>query len=207
MKRVFVLVGILLISAGMLFAAITSVGSSETFEVNLNLSSGGDDIFTPVYKVGFTTDNTEVTADTTVQEADSLDLEDTDTSDVSLVADGTVYVYYQILSNDAVYLTLSGEALTADGESIDWTGTWTPKKSTAEGSLDTGDSPVSLSKDDYSTPQVVYTHTPSVATGSYGSVKVDIETEDASGKAAKDYSATLTLTIKEGVPADGDSQG
>lgn len=201
MKKVFVLVGILLISAGMLFAAITSVGNSETFEVNLKLSSG-DDVFTPAYKVGFTTDGTTVTADSSVSEAGSLDLTDS-TNDNSLIATGTVYVYYQILSNEAVYLTLSGEELKADGvDPINWTGEWYAKASDEEVNTET-----TLSSADTYGAKTVYTHTPSVATGSYGSIPVNITTEDASGKAAKDYSATLTLTITAGTPPAAGGEG
>ena len=204
MKRVFVLVGILLISAGMLFAEITSVDGSEDFEVYLKLASGGeDDGFTPAYKVGFSLVDATVDKNTTVTPATTLDLEDTDTSDFSLVAEGTVYVYYQILSNEAVYLTLSGEELKADGvDPINWTGEWYAKASDEEVNTET-----TLSSADTYGAKTVYTHTPSVATGSYGSVKVDIETEDASGKAAKDYSATLTLTITAGTPPAAGGEG
>ena len=200
MKKAVVLIGILLLAVGFVFAVNLT---SDTMKVTLNLDpngEGGDTPFTPVYKVGFTNDaDPVVSATATPSDADTLELKDS-TNDAALRATGTTHVYYQILSNTPVYITLGGEALTEDGGAfIDWTGTLEVKKS--------GDSEPSssatLSKGDSYAAKTIYTHTPGVATGSYGALEVAIETGDASNAAAKDYSATLTVTVVEGTPTTG----
>ena len=200
---------VLLLALNAMFADDLATGTSE---ITLSLKNGtGDEehpVLTPSYKVGFTNESS-VTAETDMKgkTVDEVVLSDA-TADAQLVATGSVNMFYQIISSDPVHVKITGEALAStkqagvegNEDTIDWDAEFTPK--TNESTESKTSFGYSEGTKDYSTGAVIFTHNPSATNGTVGSsgvIPVTFTTQDASKNTIDDYTATITLTVTEGL--------
>lgn len=192
-------------------------------EMNFDLTPTGQTVW--VKKIGFTNDEltSSFSGSTQVTEASSLALikSDTGNDDFSLYGEGTSYVYWQIMSPEKISAKLTGSILSLEGgdgtdsETLDWSTSWKKKVQSEDhlnDSVETGDVITLSFSNSYGTASesetTVFEHDGlGKALVSYGFVKLDIRTEDASAKHGGNYTTTLTLTITtEGNSQGGDAQ-
>lgn len=112
--------------------------------------------------------------------------------------DEHVYVYWIIKGGQELKISLSASgALSSSSDSIDWQISWIDE----EGSDQTiGTTKPDVTPADYTEKNVhnrVNSEDVVLTGGDYGSVKLDIITEDFTDKKTESYQATLTLTIKD----------
>ena len=202
---------VFLLMLNAMFATDLATGQTE---ITLSLKNGtGDDdnpVLTPSYKVGFTNESS-VTAETDMagKTVDEVVLTD-DTADAQLIATGSVNMFYQIISSDPVHVKITGEALAStgtagvenNGNTIDWDAEFTPKTN-ASSSTKTSFGYSDGAKN-YATGSVIFTHNPKATgatVGSSGVIPVTFTTLDASSKIIDDYTATIILTVVDGLPS------
>lgn len=113
-----------------------------------------------------------------------------------------VYVYWIIKGGQELKISLSASgpltSTTKDsGETIDWKIDWTDKEGTGQ-TIGTDSAEETA---DYSFTKNVHTREKgedgTMTSGDYGSIQLDISTEDFSNKKAENYQATLILTIAD----------
>ena len=118
--------------------------------------------------------------------------------------DEHVYVYWIIKGGQELKISLSASgALSSSSDSIDWQISW-DDEDTVDGKKTIGPDVTSALNDVqetvYTTKQNIHTRVKegeTLAAGDYGSVSLDISTEDFSNKKAENYQATLILTIAD----------
>ena len=212
MRKSFLLAVLLIICILMCFA-------DADLEMNFDLTPTGQTVW--VKRIGFTNDEltSSFSGSTQVTEASSLALikSDTGNDDFSLYGEGTSYVYWQIMSPEKISAELTGSILSLEGgdgtdsETLDWSTSWKKKVQSEDhlnDSVETGDVITLSFSNSYGTASesetTVFEHDGlGKALVSYGFVKLDIRTEDASEKHGGNYTTALTLTIT----AEGNTQG
>ena len=209
MNRFLIIMLSLLLACSAVFAA-EGTGSDKsdgtagdktgeaTALVTLDLSGGTSS--TNYWEIGFSgtevksaVSPTPLTKTNLVLSSDAMKAED----DVNK----PVYVYWIIKGGQELKISLSASgpltSTTKDsGETIDWKIDWTDKEGTGQ-TIGTDSAEETA---DYS-PKNVHTREKgedgTMTSGDYGSVQLDISTEDFSNKKAENYEAILTLTIAD----------
>ena len=206
MKKILIIMLSLLLACSAVFA-VEGTGSDKsdgtvgdktgeaTALVTLDLSGGASS--TNYWEIGF---SKEPVVSATSPTEDILKSTNLVLSENAMTAedDEHVYVYWIIKGGQELKISLSASgALSSSNDSIDWQISWTDE----EGSGQTiGTTKPDDTHADYTEKNVhnrVNSEDVVLTGGDYGSVKIDIITEDFTDKKTESYEATLTLTIKD----------
>ena len=211
MKKFLIIMLSLLLACSAVFAA-EGTGSDKsdgtagdktgeaTALVTLDLSGGTSS--TNYWEIGFSSEAVNsATSPTTPLKTTSLVLSE---NDMTAKDDDKVFVYWIIKGGQELKISLSASgALESTSDSIHWQISWYDED-TVDGKKTIGPDVTSalndVQKTVYTTGQNIHTRVKegeTLAAGDYGSVSLDISTEDFSNKKAENYQATLTLTIAD----------
>ena len=209
MKKFLIIMLSLLFACSAVFAA-EGTGSDKgtagdktgeaTALVTLDLSGGTSS--TNYWEIGFSSEAVNsATSPTTPLKTTSLVLSE---NDMTAKDDDKVFVYWIIKGGQELKISLSASgALESTSDSIHWQISW-DDEDTVDGKKTIGPDVTSALNDVqetvYTTEQNIHTRVKegeTLAAGDYGSVSLDISTEDFSNKKAENYQATLILTIAD----------
>lgn len=211
MKKFLIIMLSLLLACSAVFA-VEGTGSDKsdgtagdktgeaTALVTLDLSGGTSS--TNYWEIGFSSEAVNsATSPTTPLKTTSLVLSE---NDMTAKDDDKVYVYWIIKGGQELKISLSASgALESTSDSIHWQISW-DDEDTVDGKKTIGPDVTSALNDVqetvYTTEQNIHTRVKegeTLAAGDYGSVSLDIITENFADKQAENYQATLTLTIAD----------
>ena len=190
MKRILVLSVAFLLAAGMLFAAVDSLGGSQGADFSLDLLTGTD--LTSSYKAGFAHSAVDAVTDE-VTDITSAPMTIDGNGDAILKTD--TYVYWQIQSNTALNITLTWDD-EMEGTDPDNTLAWSVSSAPVRAqNADDG-----VASKDAIENKILDRTSAAIANktfkyGTAGSQKLTITVDDAVNAVTDDYTGTLTLTI------------
>lgn len=206
MKKIGLFILILFFVFDFVYADLTLQNNGE-LEMSLDLTEDSTSEEWKVFNVGFVNNISSYIGEDGITLDDEITIWDnTLTLNVSgdLKGTGNTNFVWQIVWPQDFGIKLAGEALTSDGNTINWSTGWTAKKQ----QVDTGSNTVGIIDDgskvvlglndasaDYSAKTILTHGGESTALVSYGYIPLEIETEDISTKKRGEYSATITLTI------------
>lgn len=208
MKKILIIMLSLLLACSIVWAEEGKAGSDHsensgdkdgkaTALVTLDLSGGSSSA--NYWEIGFSSEEVKSATSPTPLPSTALKLSD---GEMRAEDDEPVYVYWIIKGGQELKISLSADgaltSTTADsGETINWKIDWTDKEDTPQ---TIGTNTAEDESADYSAKNV---HTRkkgedgTMNSGDYGSVKLEISTEDFSNKKAESYQAKLILTIED----------
>lgn len=208
MKRLFGLFIVLVVCCGFIAASLTT-GQNDTLKLTLNFTGDeeGNNYKQSIVFMDTVPQNLDNYSTTTLIGADTLELK-TSSSNEKIIGSGKTYIVWQIFRPEKFTVSLYSSALTVSGEenkTIDWTTKFTPQKQKDNRTgleADGGEVTfglISAENKNYGSKQApikVFSHDGQAnAMKNYGSIFLDITTEDISTKSAGEYATTLYLVV------------
>lgn len=207
MKKLLVLFIVLVICCGFIAASLTT-GQNDTLKLTLNFT-GNEEGNNYKQSIVFTDNVPENLKDysTSLTGVETLELK-TSSSGEKIIGSGKTNIVWQIFRPEKFTVSLYSSALAVSGDAdktIDWTTTFTPLKQKDDKSGLEADGEkvtfglVSADSKNYGSEQdpiKVFSHDgQSNAMKNYGSIALNITTEDISTKSAGEYATTLYLVV------------
>lgn len=208
MKRLFGLFIVLVVCCGFIAASLTT-GQNDTLKLTLNFTGDeeGNNYKQSIVFMDTVPQDLDDYSTTTLTGADTLELK-TSSSNEKIIGSGKTNIVWQIFRPEKFTVSLYSSALAVSGEAgktIDWTTTFTPLKQKDDKSGLEADGEkvtfglVSADSKNYGSEQdpiKVFSHDgQSNAMKNYGSIALNITTEDISTKSAGEYATTLYLVV------------